>query len=241
MAVKKVVSKTQTTKTTPAKRVIKRAKPTVTSMPMEENTSYTQSSGPSFSVKKIHIIIVALLILIGLGLYYFRGLFVVATVNGQPITRLEVIKELEKQAGKQTVNTMVTKILIMQEAKKQNISVSEAEINTEVKKVEDNLSKQGQNLDQLLAMQGGTRTSFIEDIKLRKLVEKMLAKEVAVTDAEINAYIEQNKEAMPEGSSSATLRENVKEQLTQQKLGTQFKTWLDNLQKNSKISYIVTY
>jgi len=39
-------------------------------------------------------------ILLGLvllaGLYYFRGVFFVATVNGSPISRIRVVQELEK-------------------------------------------------------------------------------------------------------------------------------------------------
>ena len=46
-----------------------------------------------------------------------RGLFVVALVNGEPISRIEVIKALEKQGGKATLDSLVTKKLIAQEAR----------------------------------------------------------------------------------------------------------------------------
>ena len=39
-----------------------------------------------------------IIVLITLG-FLFKGLFVVALVNGQPITRLSLIQELEKQGG----------------------------------------------------------------------------------------------------------------------------------------------
>ncbi|MFA5996816.1 MAG: hypothetical protein WC790_03850, partial [Candidatus Paceibacterota bacterium] len=41
------------------------------------------------------------IILIVISLFFAKGLFVVATVNGSPISRLSVITELEKQGGKQ--------------------------------------------------------------------------------------------------------------------------------------------
>ena len=64
-----------------------------------------KSSKKSFNRKKI-ILIAALIAAISLG-YLGKGLFVAALVNGMPISRLTVVKELEKQGGSQTLDNLV--------------------------------------------------------------------------------------------------------------------------------------
>ena len=103
--------------------------------------------------------VIGILLLAGL-LYAFRSLFVAAMVNGQPISRVSLVRELEKQNGKQALNSLVTKTLIYQEARKQNVSVSDDEINGEMKKIEDNLQQQGQRLDQHLSDRYNTPLLF---------------------------------------------------------------------------------
>ena len=69
----------------------------------------------------------ALVVLVVVGLIYFVGkTFIAATANGQLIGRLSVIKTLEKQGGKTTLDTIILKALINQEAKKRKINISES-------------------------------------------------------------------------------------------------------------------
>lgn len=185
-------------------------------------------------------LIVILLIILGL-LYYFKSLFVVALVNGEPISRLAAIRELEKQSGKQVLDSLVTKTLILQEAKKQNVTIDQTEIDQAIKKIEKDIQGQGQTLDQALTLRGMTRTDLIEQIKIQKLVEKILGKNIKVTDKEVSDYIEKNKITIPEGTKPEETKTQVKEQLLQQKLGEKFQAWIENLKKNAKISYFLNY
>lgn len=186
------------------------------------------------------LIILGAVVLIGL-IYYFRGLFIVATVNGQPISRLSLIKDLEKQAGKQVLNSLVTKALINQETKRLNVNISKKEIDDEIKKIESNLSQKGQKLDAVLLMQGLSKEDLTDQIKIQKAVEKILAKDITVTDKEVNDYLENNKDSIPQGMNPNEARESVKQQLKQQKLSEKFQTWLESLQKKAKINYFVQY
>ncbi len=184
-------------------------------------------------------VIVAVLIVIGL-LYYFKGLFLVASVNGEPITSVSVIQELEKQNGKHILDSQITKILILQEAKKQNVNVSKDEINNEIKKIEKSFPEQGQ-LDQMLSLRGMTKNDLVEQIKIQKLIEKMVGKDIKVSDKEISDYIEKNKTSIPEGAKPQELNAQIKTQLQQQKLAEKFQPWLENRKKNAKISYFLKY
>lgn len=174
-------------------------------------------------------------------MYYFRGIFVAAVVNGQPISRLEVVRQTEQQSGKQTLDTLVRNALIEQKAKKENVTVTEKEINDEIKKLQDNLSKQGQNLDQVLQAQGMSQDDLKKLIRLDKLVAKMVGKDIKVSDAEVNKYIEDNKDALPQDADEATLKKQVTEQLKQQKTNEKVRNWLAQLQKEANVTYFVQY
>jgi len=203
---------------------------------VQQLSSKKNSLSPKKSIKKYVLISLVLIIAVFL-LYYFKGLFITAVVNGEPISRIALIQELEKQYGKQTLSSLVTKTLILQEAKKQNVSVSNQDIDSEIKKIEDNLSKQGQTLDQALLFQGMTKENLIDQIKTQKLIEKMLGKDIKISNKEIDDYIEQNKENLPADKSGEEMKTLAKQQLTQKKLVEKYQSWIGNLQKNAKISY----
>lgn len=173
--------------------------------------------------------------------FLLKGLFVVALVNGQPITRLTLIQELEKQGGKQTLLSLVNQTLILQEARKKNVEVSQEEIEKTAKQIEESLKQQGQDLNTALEAQGLTRQDFLMQLKLRNLVEKLLADQIKVTDKEISDYIEKNKETLPTDLKEDEIRKGVAEQLKQQKLAARSQEWLTNLAKNAKINYFVNY
>ena len=177
----------------------------------------------------------------GFWQFLLKGLFVAVLVNGEPITRLSVIKELEKQGGQQTLSSLVNQTLILQEAKKKNVEVSQKEIDASAKQVEDSLKSQGQNLDTALTAQGMTRQDFLMQLKLRSLVEKLLGDQIKVTDKEIADYIETNKETLPTDLKEEEITKGVREQLKQQKLASKSQEWLANLAKNAKINYFVNY
>lgn len=182
----------------------------------------------------------ALLALILIALALWRYL-IVATVNGQPIDRFSYNRELEKQAGKQVMNNLVTKALILQEARKQNMNVSSQEIDDEIKKIESNLSKQGQKLEQVLSFQGMSKDDLREQLKYQKLIQKMVGKDVKVTDKEINDYIDKNKSSFPENAKPEEMKSTARKQLYQQKLNDKIRVWLENLQKKAKVNYNVRY
>jgi len=213
----------------PTKKAQKRSKPSVAQYPITDK------------IKQPKIFIPLIIIVLVILAFLLKGLFVAALVNGQPISRLTLIAELEKQGGKQTLSSLVNQTLILQEAKKKNIEVNQKEIEAQSKQIEDSLTKQGQNLDTALAVQGLTRQDFMTQLKLRSLVEKLLANQIKVTDKEVTDYMEKNKETLPINLKEDEIKKGVTEQLKQQKLASASQGWLANLQKEAKINYFVNY
>ncbi len=207
----------------------------------ETKTSFVSNYPLTNKLREPKIFIPLTIVVLAVLAFFLKGLFVAALVNGQPITRLEVIKELEKQGGKQTLSSLVNQILIFQEAKKKGIEVSQPEIDAQAKIIEEDLKKQGQNLDSALLMQGLTKEDFLMQLKIRGLVEKLLADQIKVTDKEVADYIEANKETLPTDLNEEETKKGVMQQLIQQKLAGKSQEWITAIQKNAKINYFINY
>lgn len=217
-------------------------KETQVTQPQKETVASLSASRASVEMfKNPKVFIPLIVIIVAALLFYFKGLFIAAVVNGTPISRFSVISELEKTYGKQTLSSLIAKTLIFQEAQKRNVTVNQQEVDDAVKKISDSLIAQGQNFDQALAMQGMTKEDFAKQVKIQKLVEKMFGKDIKVADKEVTDYIEKNKDTIPSNLTGENLNKSAKQQLEQQKLSDKFQSWLTNAQKNAKIMYFVNF
>ena len=187
------------------------------------------------------IIFWLVVIIIGGGLYYFKGVFIAATVDGSPVSRLSVVSELEKKAGKNVLDTLITKKLIESEMKKSGIVVESGDIDTEVSKIEAQIAGQGVTLEQALAEQGMTVDELREQIMISKSLEQILADKIAVSDEEIDQYLSANSAIAPKGTSSDDLKNQAQEQLKGQKFNTEAAKWVSDLRAKADIRYYTQY
>lgn len=174
-------------------------------------------------------------------LYLLRSFFVAAIVNGQPITRLSVISQLEKTGGQQALDGLVTESLIFQEARKRGVSISDQEVDNSILELENNIKEQGQDLDVMLSYQGMTRDDLTYQIRLQKLLEKMLEDKVAISNEEVDQYLEENKELLPENTSPEDLRVMAQDNLRQTKFSTEVQNFLAEIKNSASIYYFVSY
>jgi len=212
--------------------------------PVEQEPIPVISSNKFAGIKKKYIIIAAVIIIIFGMFYYLRSYFVVATVNGQPISRSMFDHELQKQEGKQVLSTLVRKTIVMQAADKNHITVSQNEVNNQIKKIENSLAKKGQKLDQALLLSGLTRTDLEDQVKTQLILEKLFAKNIRVSDKEIDDYIAKNTNQNGQIPGSdiqqpQLSRDDAREAIKQDKLTTVFKPWLDQQQGQAKIVYFI--
>lgn len=192
-----------------------------------------------FNRKKL-ILIASILAAISLG-YLGKGLFVAALVNGMPISRLTVVKELEKQGGSQTLDNLVVKSLIFQEARKKGVEVSQGEIDSELSRLEQIVKEQGMSLDEALSLQNQSKSDLIEQIKIQKTVEKILADKIVVTDEEVKDYFEKNTDLYDKGAKLEDVSGDIKNQLAQTKLSSAYQSWITDLKANASINYFVNF
>lgn len=170
---------------------------------------------------------------------FLKNWLIVALVNGRPITRLSLDRELEKQGGKQVLESKITEILILNEAKKEKVSISPLEIEQKIKEIESQL--QGQKLTDLLAMQGQTLKDLEKQIKLQLSIERILSKDISVSDKDISDYFEKNKGSYPKDTKLEDKKAEIKSLLLNQALGQKFQSWLEESKKKAKIYYFLKF
>ena len=190
--------------------------------------------------RNIHILlgVVAVLAI----LFFSKSLFIAATVDGVPISRLSVIQELEKNSGQQALDIIITKQLIETAALKQNVSVSQSDIDTEIQTIETEVSGQGGGtLEMALAQQGMTLEQLREQITLQKKLEQILADKLAVSDEEVTQYLTQSKITTPAGMSDVDFRNQISEQLKKQKFNVEADQWITSVKGGADIRYYVGY
>jgi len=187
------------------------------------------------------LVIVAIVIIIGALGFYFKGLFIAATVNGCPVSRYAVIAELEKASGAQVLDSLITQRLIDDEARKKGVTVSSNELTAEIKIIEDQVKVQGGTLAEMLAAQSVSRKDFEKQVTTQKKLEKLIsADKMQVVDSEITQYIEDNKIEIPKGKETE-YKNQIAEQLRQQKLSDAAMALIDSLRSQAKIHYFIKY
>ena len=217
-----------------------------------ENTTPENNNAPeinkasyvSLKFKKPKPLVIAIgvaVILIIVALFFAKGLFVAATVNGSPISRLSVIQELEKQGGKQALEAIIDKKLIETELNKQKITATKEEVDEEIKKIEAQVASQGGTLEMALTQQGLTEDKLREQLTIQKKLEKLLADKVVVTDAEVGTYIKDSKATPPKDVKMEDFRKQISDRLKQQKFQQEAQKWVSDLTTSAKIKYYVNY
>lgn len=190
---------------------------------------------------KRSLVLAIVVIVVAVAIFLGKGLFMAALVNGQPVSRIAIIKDLEKQSGKAALDAVVTRMLVFQEADKKNITVTDKEVDNEISNIQKQFEAQGQNLDSLLATQGLTKDKFRDEVKVQLLVTKILGKDVKVTDKEFNDFLAKNKDLVANEKDQNAAKASLRQQMEQQKLAQKYQEWIATVKKNAKINYFVNY
>ncbi len=206
----------------------------------ETDEQLVEAEPRDIRISKKAILIFGVVVLVLLVGYYYRGVFFAAMVNGSPITRLEVIRVLEKSSGKQALESLVMQKVLAGEAKKNGITVSDEEIAAETKRISDRVAAQGATLEAALAQQGISPEDFGKQLITQIQVEKMLGDKIAVSDAEIDAYIATNKLDIPSDKLVAAKAE-IAETLKGEKTNKEGKSFVEGLRASARVTVFVSY
>ncbi|BCJ87137.1 peptidylprolyl isomerase [Effusibacillus dendaii] len=110
-----------------------------------------------------------------------------ATVGTQKITHAQLLSELEKGGGKIFLTNLIDEEVINQAAKKNNITVTDQEVQDEIKKLKSQFPSEDA-FNQSLAEQGTNLEELAHHQKVQLEFQKLATKDVKLTDDEIKQY-----------------------------------------------------
>jgi foldase protein PrsA len=209
---------------------------------MGEVTEDILSASPSYHAITQHHrtrwVVLTLVVLLALGAFLgSRGYIVAALVNGKPLFRWDLERSLVTRFGAQTLESMISERLIADTAAKQGINIAKEEVEGKMNELMKSLGPDVK-IEDLLKYQGMTKSDFESQIKLQLTVEKLLGKDVAVTDGEIDEFITKNRETMT-ATDEAALRAEAKTALESQKISEKIQPWFAELKAKAKIVRLV--
>jgi peptidyl-prolyl cis-trans isomerase C/foldase protein PrsA len=127
---------------------------------------------------------------------------VIASVNGETVSRAAFQRELDREPGNDPVepvkrmllNTRISEILLLQAARAANISVSAEEVDRVILRTSTDYPSEGLNealaQDQISMAEFKQRTA--NSLTIEKLFQEQVYPRVAVTEAEIRNYFDQH-------------------------------------------------
>lgn len=185
-----------------------------------------------FGQYKLLLPIVLLLVLLILFLTN-KGLLFAAVVNGKPIFRWDLNRVMASRFGQQTLENMINEQLIADAARKAGVTVTQQEIDAKEKELVASL---GDNvkLEDLLKYQGMTKGDFDDQIRLQFTVQKVLGKDITVSDAEITSFIATSG-AQLRATDPAKLKDEARQAIMEKKIGEKVQPWFLELKQKAKV------
>lgn len=191
-------------------------------------------------------VIIAVLVIAGVAAYF--TLFndpVVATVNGEPVYKSEVNDQLEglqAQYGEAitediALNQTIIEKLLMQEAKKQGIMVTDETLDAFI---DDSLARSGQtreSFDATLKAQNMSFEKIRERIRVQMAITELVNKtfsNIEVPEKDVKAFYDQNKQLF-EGQTYTDVKGQISDYLKSQEQVKAFQQYVLDLRANADI------
>ena len=191
----------------------------------------------NFSVRSFVPVVTA--VIVGVLLFslakQYRGLVLAAVVNKTPITTFELNSILVKRYGQSTLDEIINEKLLVDLATQNQITISQADLDAEVKKLEDNLGGKDK-LAAAMTQYGLDDKALQQQIRVRLLQQKLAEKlfPTTVTDEEVKKYFDDNK-LVYKDKKFDDVKTQIKQDLTDQKLQDQFMKWFQEQKQKAAI------
>jgi len=134
------------------------------------------------------------------GIWFFSGASeeTLVTVGDVKITATDYHKLLEQNpSSKDALVRLIDNQVVINQAKAQNIEVTDAEVDEELKSfTKERFNNDPKQLEEALKSYNITQDDLKRDIKITLLARKMAAVGVTISDQEMKDYYEKNKETL---------------------------------------------
>lgn len=167
--------------------------------------------------KKYFLIIFIILgIVMSIGVV-FSNKEVVARVDGKAISQDELYNLLVEQGGQAALDALIDQTIIESEAEKEKIDIADEDIENEVKLLEESYGGE-EALKAAMETSGISLADVKKDLSLNLTIEKLLESRISVTEEEITAYFNENKESFATGEQVKASHILVEDETTAKKV-----------------------
>ncbi len=118
---------------------------------------------------------------------------IVATVNGEAITRQSLVDRLIKQGGSSMLEQMIDMLIIKQAAAKAGIKITDAEVNAGVAEIKSQFPNEAA-FEEALKRYKIDLESLKTNMVPQLMLDKLTAADTAVADDEIKKHYDENKQ-----------------------------------------------
>ncbi|QQE73928.1 SurA N-terminal domain-containing protein [Brevibacillus composti] len=188
------------------------------------------------SMLSIAILLLALVIL-GVALKPADDPVLVTSSRGD-ITQSELYEQMKESYGKKTLGVIVSRNMVVEEAKDQGVSIDESEVDQEMNRLIEQLGSR-ENFEQTLKNQGYTEEGFRGTVRTLLLRDKLFEKVYPVSEQDIQAFYEKNKDKF--GNPAPDLeqvRPEIVKQLNKENRKKHMDDWLIGLEKKFNVKFL---
>ncbi len=180
------------------------------------------------------IIVIVLCIAVGLATGY--GVMqtqneTVAMVNGEEITQDQLYEEMVKTGGQPTLDKIIAQKVIALEMQKQEVVVSEEEIQNELNQFYEYYGGE-EAFKETLTAAGLTLDDMKSDMVTNLGIMKLMESRITITEEEMQVYFGENKALLASGGENADYesnKEDIRKLLLQQKSEAEYEKWMAEL------------
>jgi len=131
----------------------------------------------------------------------------VATVNGTPITRGELVNELLVRHGESVLEDLIRERVVEQAVADKGIAVSEEEVDVEIERERRSFAAKGKNLDDMVGAEYQmSMTGYRSVVKRWLLIRKLMLGDENPSDADIMMWFYKNRARRYDTPAEYTVR-----------------------------------
>lgn len=135
---------------------------------------------------------------------------VVARVNGENITRKEFTAALETAAGRQVLQELILRQLVLERAEAEGVTPTPEEVNAELQKFkQEQFGGDEQQFIQWLQQNGRDDTDILEEIRFQKALFNLQTLNVKPTDEDLKRFFDEYRDRLFDKPQRVTFRQIV--------------------------------
>lgn len=178
-----------------------------------------------------NLTILLALILLGLLAYKLGPWLFPASINNNPISRIELINRLETLYGEQVLEDMINNEVLDQAINDSGVEISDSAIDEQISTLETQFEELG-GLDSALSQQGIDRAELRKQLFTQLAVEEILKDKIIPSEEEILADFDAGQDTLYSDRALDEVRDSIIEKLRQDKLREAFLTWFSEIKQN---------